>query len=353
MTSPKQKLTCTALSNATANRLGQRPVQKHLVPNEILAFGDVTQIQLLQQYLGIHADAHGGDLERLLQHRIPKEEVAVEAESAIGTLGDPIVVIGSAPVVTERSVLLHAADPDEEYGLVLLAEDVLALLRRGVGMILDHIVAGGEGELLGKDRFDAVLLADGLFGVVERLVDGLDGLFEIFDIAVLLTDVLLPIELVDVEGVGEVDVVVASKTAEVGDDALPGLDFVVVEGPSLPLGEGEGDLEMHAGEIAGFEGGGAFDSVEVVVEAGGAGDEEWGRDADEVDVFLEVGFEGVLAEEESFFELETVGEDWFVITVEAVLRGEASEGIVAVECTSHGRCFVVLNRGGGCGCGWF
>mmetsp|Transcript_34976 Transcript_34976/g.73777 ORF Transcript_34976/g.73777 Transcript_34976/m.73777 type:complete len:211 (+) Transcript_34976:642-1274(+) len=204
-----------------------------------------------------------------------------------------------------------------------------------MGMLLDHVVRGGERQFLGKVRLNTVLFAHSLLGVVQSFVNSKDGRLEILNIAIGLLDVLLPIELIDVQRVRVVHVVIASQSAEVGDDSLTGLDLVVVEGPSLPLGEAEGYLEVYSGEVAGFEGGGTFGSVEVIVEAGGAGDEERGGDANEVDVGLEVGFEGGLAEEEGFFELETVGEDRCVAAVEAVFRRESSKRIVAVEGASH------------------
>ena len=82
----------------------------------------------------------------------------------------------------------------------------------------------------------------------------------------------------------KVHIVVTTQPAKVGDDTFPRLNSVIVKSPALPLGEGEGDLEVGAREIARFEGGGSLDSVEVVVEAGGAGDEEGGGDTDQVEV---------------------------------------------------------------------
>ena len=72
---------------------------------------------------------------------------------------------------------------------------------------------------------------------------------------------LLPIELIDVERVGKVNIIVATKATEVGDDALTGLDTVVVKGPALPLGEGEGDFEVSAGEITRLESCGTLDAL--------------------------------------------------------------------------------------------
>lgn len=75
---------------------------------------------------------------------------------------------------------------------------------------------------------------------------------------------------------------------------------------------------MCPGEITWFKRGRTFDTIQIIVESGCTCDKEWCRDADEVDVFFEVVFECGFAEAEGFFELEAVGEDWFVAAVEAV-----------------------------------
>jgi len=93
---------------------------------------------------------------------------------------------------------------------------------------------------------------------------------------------------------------------------------------------------MCAWVIPWFECGGTFCSVEVVVETGGACDEEWAGNADEVDVGLEVVLKLGFAEADGFFKLEFVGEEWIVATVQAVRRRKASEGISSVESTGHG-----------------
>ena len=75
---------------------------------------------------------------------------------------------------------------------------------------------------------------------------------------------------------------------------------------------------MSPGEITWFKRGRTFRTIEIVIKSRRTGDEEWCRDANEVDVFFEVVFECGFAEAECFFELEAVGEDWFVAAVEAV-----------------------------------
>ena len=191
-------------------------------------------------------------------------------------------------------------------------------------------------NLFGKDRLDAELLLHRLLRIIEGLVNALDGLLQVLDVAILGINVLLPIELIDVERMGIVDIVVATEAAKVGDEALSGLDIVIMEGPALPLGKREGDFQMSSGEITRLESRRALGAVEVIVEAGGPGNKEGSADADQVNVGFEVVLEGRLAKLESLLELQLVGEDGAVSAVfKDVLGGKSSEGIGAVERAGH------------------
>ena len=137
---PQEELTRAALADTTANGLGKSSVEEHLVPNEILALGNMAQVQLLEQHLGVDADAHRRQLERLLKDGVPNQEISIEAKTTIRTLCDPIIIIRSATIVTKLSVLLHTTDTDEKDGLVLLAQNVLPLLGSSMGELLDHVI---------------------------------------------------------------------------------------------------------------------------------------------------------------------------------------------------------------------
>ena len=267
MSTAEHELASTALADTTANGLGKSSVKEHLVPDKVLAFRDLAQIELLHQNLGVDADAHGRQLEGLLEKRIPDEEVTVETVSAIGALGNPIVVVGSTSVMTELAIFLESTDADEEDGLVLLAQNVLALLGGGMRVVTDHIVGGGEVNFFRKKGLISILLADGLLGVVHGLVDALDGLLQVLDVAILGINMLLPVELIDIQGMGKVDIIVATKTAKISDETFAGFDAVVVKSPTLPLGEGEGNLEMGTREITRLESSRAFHTVEVAPQA--------------------------------------------------------------------------------------
>ena len=148
--------------------------------------------------------------------------------AAVRSLRDPVVVVRGASVVTELSVFPRSTDPNQKDGAVLFAENVFALLGGGMGMRLDHVVRGGKEDIFGEDGRNAKLLGNDLLGVVDSLVDLSDGVFEVVNVAIFRGDDLLPVPLVNVERVGEVDIVVATETTEIRHDSVPGLDFVVV-----------------------------------------------------------------------------------------------------------------------------
>ena len=108
-------------------------------------------------------------------------------------------------------------------------------------------------NFFGKKGFISILVADGLLGIVHCLVDALDGLLQVLDVAVLGINMLLPIELINVQRMGKVNVIITPETTEISNEALAGLDAVVVESPTLPFGKREGDLEMSSGEVTWLE----------------------------------------------------------------------------------------------------
>ena len=100
---------------------------------------------------------------------------------------------------------------------------------------------------------------------------------------------------------GEVNIVVTSKTAEISDNSLSGGDLVVVESPTLPLGQREGNFKFDILEIAGSKGCWTLDSVQVVIETGALCQEHWARNTLKIDICLELIFEGSLDEEQGLF----------------------------------------------------
>ena len=55
----QHELAQSALTDATANCLGEGTIEEHLMPNAFLAFGDAAQVQLRLQDFGVDANTHG------------------------------------------------------------------------------------------------------------------------------------------------------------------------------------------------------------------------------------------------------------------------------------------------------
>lgn len=64
----------------------------------------------------------------------------------------------------------------------------------------------------------------------------------------------------------KVDIIVTTETTKVRNNALTGLDAIIMECPALPLGKAKGDLQLGILKVARGKGGRSFDAVEVVVE---------------------------------------------------------------------------------------
>ena len=109
-------------------------------------------------------------------------------------------------------------------------------------------------------------IADAGDDVRHRLMQGEQG-------ARLRRDDLLPIPLIDVDGVQVIQLLVPADGVHVGVNALAGVDIVAIERHALPLGQRMDDLRVgvRAGNI---EADRALHAVEIVVQAGGRLDEQ-------------------------------------------------------------------------------
>lgn len=67
------------LADATADGLRHIAAQQRLVPLQLHALFITGQRQLMFQRGGVDADAHRGQLESVLQHRVPHHDIAVQA----------------------------------------------------------------------------------------------------------------------------------------------------------------------------------------------------------------------------------------------------------------------------------
>ena len=118
-------------------------------------------------------------------------------------------------------------------------------------------------------------------GGTDRRHDGAHDVLQIRLVPVFLTDNLLPVPLVHIDGVEVVHVLVAADSVHVAVEALAHAETVVFQGLALPLGQRLDDLHLDAA-VLGVEGDLPLDAVQIVVQAGRSLDEERCRHAVQV-----------------------------------------------------------------------
>ena len=231
--------------------------------------------ELLVQHLGAHPDAHGGDLKGLLQHRVPQQNVAVEV---------PVVIVGSTAVVG-LTRLERAADLHEEGGGMILHPGVLPLLGGEVGPAVLQLLGGDKAHLRaqGRQRSEpGVDRAQGGLGLTHGLDDGAYGLLQILHVPVPGSDDLLPVPLIHIDRVQVIQLFVPPDGVHVGVESLSHRELIPVEGHTLPLGQRVDHLGVPArgGDV---KGDGPLHTVQVVVQAGGRLDKQWGGDPHQIE----------------------------------------------------------------------
>ena len=93
--------------------------------------------ELLVQGFRAHPDAHGGNLERMVQQGVPKQDVPVQA---------PVVVV-RRPAVVGLARFQRPADAHEEGGGMLPGPGVLPLLGGQLGPFVLQLLGGDEGHV--------------------------------------------------------------------------------------------------------------------------------------------------------------------------------------------------------------
>jgi len=197
-------------------------------------------------------------------------------------------VVGGAAVVG-LSGGQCPADALDEGRVVGLEEAVLPLLGREVGIEVLELLGTDEAEVtVERDLELGVVPLELVQGAADGGGDAADDLVQVGLRALLGFDDLLPVPLVDVDGVEVVELLVAPDRVHVADDALADVEVVALEGVALPLGQRLHDLGIvpHGRHV---EADGALDAVQVVVHARGGIDDERRRHAHEVECRTELG----------------------------------------------------------------
>ena len=121
----KQQHGQTGLADTAANRLRHFPTQQRLVPLQFETIFISGHRQLALQRLSINADPHRRKLECVFQHRVPHQNIAVQAAKAFLNRRTPVIIIRRTNVVT-LTIRKLTANPYQEYGSQLFGNRPLA-----------------------------------------------------------------------------------------------------------------------------------------------------------------------------------------------------------------------------------
>ena len=151
---------------------------------------------------------------------------------------------------------------------------VLAGFGGKLGVEVLKLLGGDEADLPAETHGQLrVENLDAREGVADRLNNACDRLLEVVDRAGFGRDDLFPVPLVDVNGVQVIHFFITADGVHIGIKALARLKAVFVKGEPLPFGERVDDLCLRPG-FENIKRDGAFNAVEVVVDAGRGIDEQ-------------------------------------------------------------------------------
>ena len=273
------------LADAAADGQRQLPVQQHLMEGKLPPLVAAGLGQLPVKRLGIYPDAHGRNLQSPAKGLVPEENIAVQI---------PVVVVRS-PAVVGLSGAELAADLHDAGGFVLAHIGVFPLGAGGqLGVPVFQLLGGDEADL--PAQFCAQLgVADveSVVGGADGLDDGPDNQLQEIQIPVFRGDDLLPVPLVNVDGVNVVQFLVPADGVHIGVQAVAHGEMIPLQSQPLPLGQGVHHLGIgsYRGDV---EGNGTLIAVQVVVQAGAFGDEQGSGDPLQIQRVGELLLEGGL-----------------------------------------------------------
>ena len=205
-----------------------------VVLQAILVAGDG---ELAAQRFGVDPDPHGGDLEAVLQHRVPHQNVTVQTRQTQLAVAAPVVIVRGAHIVA-FAVGEGATDTDQEHGPQLFGDGAFAPLGIEVRVAGQQLFAVQELDLGRQERGQFMLGTDRALGSLDGGPDAAHGFLQIGQIAALARHHLLPVPLIHVDGVdgGEL-VFVRTQCLHVGVNPFTRAEPEATQGLALPFGQ--------------------------------------------------------------------------------------------------------------------
>ncbi len=227
----------TGLADTATDGLRHPCCQQILMPVVLQAILVAGDSQLATQRLGIDPDPHGGDLEAILQHRVPHQNVAVQTGQTQLAVAAPVVVIRGAHIVA-LAVGEGSADADQEYGTQLFGDGALAPLGIEIRVAGQQLFAVQELDLGWQEGGQLMFGTDRALGGLDGGPDAAHGFLQIGQIAALARHYLLPVPLIHVDGVdGGEFVFIRTQRLHVGVDPFTRAEAEATQGLALPFGQ--------------------------------------------------------------------------------------------------------------------
>lgn len=187
-----------------------------------------------------------------------------------------------------------AADLHDKHCALVAGNFGLALLGSQVGIHILELLRGDERYLIGQELADEIIfLGDIGLRVAQAPVNRADGSLEGIDVALLGSYYLLPIPLINKDGVEIIRILVAAYGIHVRIETLAGLEAVIFEGAALPLRKRLDDFNI-AVHVFYIERNGALDAVQCIVESGIRAHKKRRGDAGKIELDSEIPLEEIL-----------------------------------------------------------
>ena len=283
-----------ALPDTATYGLGKLSAQEPFMPVQVLPLLLVFQRELAQQCFRVDTDAHAGKLKRVVPHRVPDNQVSIQADVAVSARCGPVIIVRRAAAMG-NAVSQWSPDANQEDRAVFLGELLLPGFRTQFGIPLLGILRVDEGDVFRKcGPAWRVVLAHEEFRPFEGLIDLGNGILQIRDGAVLGAHDLLPVPLVDVDGMDCVDIIVRPDGVHVGVDARANGEVEVSKFHTLPFRKALDNLHLLVAHVSDLETDRSFHAIQVVVDTGIAGNKQRARHTGESQLAGKFAFKRVL-----------------------------------------------------------
>ena len=257
------------LADAATHGQRQFPGKQHLVERQFATIIAACQRQLTVQGFGAHANAHGRDFKCTVKNRVPEQDISVEI---------PVVIVRCTSIVW-LSGAEFSADALDKDGSVFFCKAVLPLLRRQIRPAVLKLLSGNKRHIAVVKRHThqlRILAANRKLCITDAAHNAAYRLMQQMLIARFLGNDLFPVPLVHVDRMQIVKLFIPTNGIHVCIDALARMDVIAIQRHALPFGQGMYNLTLGF-RCRNVEAHGAFNSVQVVVEAGAGIDEQRSR----------------------------------------------------------------------------